>query len=102
MNAKTNDAGKNGALSDMATALSMPGLQVSQRIALEAAKFSARRMRAYADQMEALVDCGTPAAFIAAQTRFFEQMQQDYAAERETVAALMSDTAREAIAQQQR
>ena len=33
---------------------------VSQRFALEAAKFWARRMRAYADQMEDLASCRSP------------------------------------------
>jgi hypothetical protein len=63
---------------------------VSQRFALEAAKFWARRMRAYADQMETLASCSTPDDFAGAQTRFLERMRDDYAAESQAIGALLT------------
>lgn len=54
-----------------------------QRLALEAARFWARRMRSYADQMETLIGCTDANQAAAASTRFFEQMREDYTAEAE-------------------
>jgi hypothetical protein len=65
-------------------------LVVSQRIALEAARFWARRMHAYADQMEALAACATPDDVATAQTRFIERMRDDYAAESKALEALIA------------
>lgn len=63
---------------------------VSQRFAFEAAKFWARRMRAYADQMEELANCRSPDDLAGAQTRFLDRMREDYATESETFGALLS------------
>jgi hypothetical protein len=63
---------------------------VSQRLALEAAKFWARRMRAYADQMEELAGCRSADDVAGAQTRFLERLREDYAAESEAIGELLS------------
>ena len=63
---------------------------VSQRFALEAARFWARRMHAYADQMETLAACTTPDEMAVAQTRFIERMRDDYAAESKALGALVA------------
>ena len=62
---------------------------VSQRFALEAAKFWARRMRAYADQMEDLANCRSADDIAGAQTRFIERMREDYATESEALGNLL-------------
>lgn len=62
--------------------------RLSQHIALEAAKFWARRMHAYADQFEALVACAQPTDLVEAQSRFIQRMQDDYVAERETLTTI--------------
>ena len=69
---------------------------VSQRLALEAARFWARRMHAYADQVETLAKCTTPDEMAAAQTRFIERMRDDYAAESKALGALVAPPARRA------
>lgn len=63
---------------------------LSQRMALEAARFWARRLHAYADQMETLARCATPSDFAAAQTQFLERMRDDYAEESEVVGTLIT------------
>jgi hypothetical protein len=63
---------------------------VSQRLAFEAAKFWARRMRAYADQMEELANCRSADDVAGAQTRFLDRMRDDYAAESEAFGQLLS------------
>ena len=63
---------------------------VSQRFALEAAKFWARRMRAYADQMEDLASCRSPDDIAGAQTRFLERLREDYATESEAFGQILS------------
>ena len=63
---------------------------VSQRFALEAAKFWARRMRAYADQMEEFASCRSPDDIAGAQTRFLERMREDYATESEAIGELLA------------
>jgi hypothetical protein len=81
------------AVSTMLSALQAPtanSLLMSQRIALESAKFWARRMHAYADQMETLSTCSSPDDFAGAQTRFLERMRDDYAAESEAIGALLT------------
>lgn len=59
------------------------GFKMSQRLALEATRFWARRVRAYVDQMETLASCASPTDFVSAQTRFLERLKDDYAAESE-------------------
>ena len=54
---------------------------MSQRFALEAARFWARRLHAYADQMETLAHCSNVDDFTNAQSRFVERLQKDYAEE---------------------
>jgi hypothetical protein len=65
---------------------------VSQRFALEAARFWARRMHAYADQMEVLATCRSTDDIAGAQTRFLERMREDYAVESEAIGSLLSVT----------
>lgn len=84
------------AVQDFAAALlSAPGLQLSQRLALEAARFSAQRMRAYADQMEALTHCANASDVVNLQTKFFTKLGQDYVGEvqavRDMIAAAPSE-----------
>ena len=66
---------------------------MSQRLALESAKFWARRMRAYADQMETIATCRSPDELAGAQTRFFARMREDYVAESETLGSLLKPDA---------
>lgn len=70
-------------------------LLISQRMALEAARFWARRLHAYADQMETLAQCSTPGDFAAAQTKFLERMRDDYREESEAVGELILQPIRE-------
>ncbi len=63
---------------------------LSQRFALEAAKFWARRMRAYADQMDDLAHCRSADDIAGAQTRFLERMREDYVVESEAIGELLS------------
>jgi hypothetical protein len=67
---------------------------LSQRMALEAARFWARRLHAYADQMEALACCSSADEVAAAQTRFLERMRDDYAHESEAIGELMTPPGR--------
>ncbi len=62
----------------------------SQKLAFEAARFWARRMHAIADQMETLASCASPDEFAKAQSRFIDQMRDDYASESKTIGALLS------------
>jgi len=76
----------------MFTALQAPAANsflMTQRIALESAKFWARRMRAYADQMETLANCSSPDDLASAQTRFLDRMREDYAAESKAISTLL-------------
>lgn len=75
---------------DLIQAPTAQSLIMSQRIALEATRFWARRMRAYADQMETLAGCASPDDLASAQTRFIERMRDDYAAESEAISALLT------------
>src|SRR5262249_23950774 len=87
--------GANGAsptISEAVSALQAPAATsflLSQKLALEAARFWARRAHAYAEQMQALAGCREPAHFIGAQTRFFERMREDYTSEGEAIAHLL-------------
>lgn len=63
---------------------------MSQRIALEATRFWARRMRAYADQMEQLASCRSPEDVANIQTRFLDRLREDYAAESEAISSLLT------------
>jgi len=67
----------------------------SQRVALEAARFWARRMHAYADQMEMLARCASPKDFARVQTDFIERMRDDYAEETKAVQSLLAQPARD-------
>ncbi len=91
---------QNAQMKDMM--FNAPMFAVTQKMALETARFSARRMRAYADQMEALSKCDTPQDVIAAQTSFFTQMQSDYLAEGEVLRGLISEATPEDSSAQQR
>jgi hypothetical protein len=94
--ANRRSTGANGApetVSSLVDILQTPAANsflVSQRFALEAAKFWARRMRAYADQMEELACCRSTEDVAGAQTRFLERMREDYAAESEAFGELLS------------
>jgi hypothetical protein len=61
----------------------------AQKIAFEGARFWARRMRAYADHLDALAKSAGPADFIEAQTRFIDRAQKDYVAESAAMADMM-------------
>ncbi len=63
---------------------------MSQRFALEAVRFWARRMRAYADQMEVLAGCSSADDLAQAQTRFLDRMRDDYAAETQAMTAMLT------------
>jgi len=78
------------AFTDMIQAPTANTFLVSQRFALEAAKFWARRMRAYADQMEELACCRSADDIADVQTRFLERMREDYAVESEAFGQLLS------------
>ena len=78
-------------MSSMAAMMQAPavnGFAVSQRLAMEAARFWAQRMRAYADQAELLARCTDANQIIAAQAQFIERMQADFAAETEAVSQI--------------
>ncbi|MBI1187141.1 MAG: hypothetical protein GC206_07400 [Alphaproteobacteria bacterium] len=82
--------------STLATFAHMPaanGFLLSQKLALEAARFWARRMHAYADQMEEFARCASVEDFAGAQQRFVERMRRDYAAETDAFATLLGDAA---------
>lgn len=86
-----------GTTSSIATMMQGPAANsflFSQRMALEAARFWARRLHAYADQMETLACCSTPDDVAAAQTKFLERMRDDYAQESEAIGALITPPAR--------
>ncbi|MCL4715206.1 MAG: hypothetical protein KJZ75_09875 [Hyphomonadaceae bacterium] len=68
----------------------MQSFVASQRVALEAARFWARRMHAYADQMETLACCTNPDDFAKAQTHFFDRMREDYAAETKAMSTILA------------
>lgn len=81
------------AISSFADLIQTPtanSLMMSQRLALETARFWARRMHAYADQMETLASCTSPDDLASAQTKFLERMRDDYAAESEAISALLA------------
>jgi hypothetical protein len=78
---------------DLIQAPTANSLLMSQRLALETARFWARRMRAYADQMETLAGCASADDLASAQTKFLERMREDYAAESEAISALLTPEA---------
>lgn len=83
----------SSAVSSFAAMLQEPATNsflMSQRMALEAARFWARRMHAYADQMETLAGCRSPDELASAQTRFLERLRDDYTAESEAIGALLT------------
>ncbi|NWG55076.1 MAG: hypothetical protein HXY28_15300 [Hydrogenophilaceae bacterium] len=85
--------GETDAFAALAQHSTANGFLLSQKIALEAARFWARRMRAYADQMEEFARCSSVEDFAGAQQRFVERMRRDYAAETDAFAALLGDAA---------
>jgi hypothetical protein len=88
---KTEPNGANlTSLADIMQAPTANSLIMSQRFALEAARFWARRMHAYADQMETLANCTSTGDVATAQTQFLERMREDWAAESEAFGALMT------------
>lgn len=101
MPAKRSNGPRRRSEPDTASATSMfiapttNSFLISQRMALEAARFWARRLHAYADQMETLAQCSTPGDFAAAQTKFLERMRDDYREESEAVGALILEPIRE-------
>jgi hypothetical protein len=54
------------------------GWLVSQKLAMQATRFWARRLHAYADQMEEISRCSNPDEFMTAQRHFLERMRADY------------------------
>jgi hypothetical protein len=54
------------------------GWLVSQKLALQTTRFWARRLHAYADQMEEISRCSNPDEFMTAQRHFLERMRADY------------------------
>jgi hypothetical protein len=76
--------------------------RLSQRLAMEAALFWSRRMRAYADQWETLSACQEPRDFWAAQQSFLERMRSDYVAENDAMRRLLKDSAPAVQARAQR
>jgi hypothetical protein len=89
---KSEPNGASNAISTFADMVQAPAAStflVSQRFALEAARFWARRMHAYADQMEVLANCRSADDVAGAQTRFIERMREDYAAESEALGELL-------------
>lgn len=102
-NRRSNGASPPDTITSFVNALQAPAANsflVSQRFALEAARFWARRMHAYADQMEALAACATPDDMANAQKRFIDRMRDDYAAESAEVQKLLRTTYGEAAAAQ--
>lgn len=89
-----NGAVDNGLASSMLAFTPLAAVQnfrLSQRVALEAARFWARRVHAYAEQMENLAQCAEPTDVVAVQAKFITRMQEDYASERETLTSLWRD-----------
>lgn len=66
------------------------GLFLSQKLALEAARFWAQRMRAYADQLETLAQCANPNQFASAQADFLQRMQRDYTQETSAMSEIIA------------
>ena len=91
MTAKRNGARQTP---DLLAPLNANSFVASQRIALEAARFWARRMHAYADQMETLCKCTSPDDLMKAQRGFIDRMQQDYAEESAALTQLMASPER--------
>jgi hypothetical protein len=84
----------------IATYLQTPatnGFLVSQKLAMEAARFWARRMHAYADQMEEFARCSNAGEYISAQQHFIERLQEDYARETTAVADIFTAARDEAV-----
>lgn len=92
---KSDDSGAAAAFTSMMNAPAANSVLLSQRMALEAARFWARRLHAYADQMETLARCSTPRDFAAAQTRFLERLREDYAQESEAVGSMILEPMQE-------
>lgn len=93
MNAMRNGAeSASETVSSIAAMMQVPaanGIAVGQKIALEATRFWARRVRAYVDQMELLAGCVNANQIVAAQAQFIERMQEEYAEESQAVAELL-------------
>lgn len=94
---RSNGPRSNPTVSPMVAMMQGPAADsflLSQRMALEAARFWARRLHAYADQMETLAHCSTADELAVAQTRFLERMRDDYAEESRAIGALITPPAR--------
>ena len=79
-------------LSQKAMEQAANSFHLSQRMATEAVQFWARRMRAYADQMEALSRCHEPRQFWSAQQSFMERMRVDYTSETDAMRRMIEST----------
>lgn len=93
-NGGVNGAVDNGLASSMLVFTPLAAVQnfrLSQRVALEAARFWAKRVHAYAEQLESLAKCAEPTEIVAVQAKFITRMQEDYASERETLTSLWRD-----------
>jgi hypothetical protein len=71
------------------TAPAAASFLASQKMALEATRFWAKRMRAYADQLDVIAGCADPMQLVSAQARFVQRMQEDYAEEGRAVASMV-------------
>ena len=91
-----NEATLPAAMFALTPAAAASSFRASQKLALEAARFWARRMHAYAEQFETLASCTQPNDVVAAQARFITRMQEDYAAEREAITTIWSSQQAEA------
>jgi len=100
MSAKSNGAqSAENPMSSMVAMMQAPaanGFAVSQRLAHEATRFWAQRMRAYADQCELLASCTSPNQVMAAQAQFIERLQEDFAAETEALSQIWKAAGAEA------
>ncbi|MBI1252409.1 MAG: hypothetical protein GC189_13180 [Alphaproteobacteria bacterium] len=80
-----NSNGQAGEALQQAMTPALNSFHLSQRMALEAVQFWARRLRAYADQMEALSKCEDATQIMTVQQEFISRMREDYTKEGETV-----------------
>lgn len=103
MTARKRSANGATPISSLVTAMQAPAaksLAASQRVALEGARFWARRMRSYADQMEALARCADVTQFAEVQAQFLEKMREDYVSETAAFKKLWEDAQSDADEQQ--
>lgn len=65
------------------------GFLLTQKLAMESARFWARRMRAYADQWETLANCTSATDLAEAGSKFMDRMREDYRSESDTLAEIV-------------